>query len=92
MHVRMGRFDFSSDCVLTDWTDWDACAAPCDGLTVRSRLRSVVRHPVGGGAECGDIVEVAQCVCGIWRADRDCPNTGGRVACTCWHYCVLLPP
>ncbi len=56
------------DCVLSDWSQFGECSAPCDGGT-QTRTRTVVQQPDTGGAPCGALMEAMDCntqdcVCG----------------------------
>lgn len=55
-----------SACVLSDWSDYSECTAPCkktdsDPNPQQHRTRSVVQEPVGTGTPCGNLIEYRDC-------------------------------
>ena len=73
------------DCVVGDWSDWSACSTTCGGGT-RSRSRSVLVQPSGGGAPCPTLVQTdscnqqpcpQDCVVSAWSTWSDCSAACG---------------
>jgi hypothetical protein len=55
------------DCVVTPWTEFTECTAPCNGGN-HSRTRFIVKEPAFKGKECPALVQQDQCNtqhCGI---------------------------
>lgn len=47
------------DCEVSDWSEWSACDAACS--VDRTRSRTIVVPPVGGGAACPNLTESEAC-------------------------------
>ena len=48
------------DCVVSAWSPWTPCSAPCDGGTM-TRSRTIVETPANGGAACPALQETQPC-------------------------------
>ena len=48
------------DCEVSDWSDWSACSAECEGGT-QTRTRTVVVPAENGGEACPDLEEQIAC-------------------------------
>jgi len=48
------------DCEVGEWGEWSACLGPCGGGE-RTRTRSAIVEPSGGGAECPLLSVVEEC-------------------------------
>lgn len=55
------------DCVLSEWSPWSACQAP----GIKTRTRTVVVPPGGGGRSCEHTTDVAMCGTGLLH---NCPQ------------------
>ncbi|KFG57279.1 sushi domain (scr repeat) domain protein [Toxoplasma gondii RUB] len=72
----------SSECVVSDWSEWSVCTASC-GFGTRTRQRSVETPPTeSGGAGCPDLQESEECfsncpvscVVGEWEDWGECTD------------------
>lgn len=59
-----------SDCEYS-WSAWTSCSRTCGGGQ-RSRRRSILRYPVGGGASCGERDYQEYQACGTNECPVDC--------------------
>lgn len=59
------------DCLLSDWTPWDACTASCDGGQTR-RMRSDLSNNITGKPCGGALSQVAHCGTTPCPGTRDC--------------------
>ena len=59
----------SQDCVLSLWSEWSACTVTCAPGT-RYRARRVLVPPSRGGAGCGVLAEIDDCV-GVPKCRQD---------------------
>ena len=50
------HFQRTADCVVSVWSEWDACSVPCGGGE-RSHTRTIVTQPAYNGRACPDLVE-----------------------------------
>lgn len=73
------------DCSVTEWSDWSACTAGCDGGS-QQRSRTVVKMQRSGGKKCPPTQETQEC--NTHACDVDCvlhedwvPDTGCLQAC-----------
>ncbi|KAH8738702.1 thrombospondin type 1 domain-containing protein [Cryptosporidium ryanae] len=64
------RKSCKSDCILSEWSEWEPCSKSCGGGS-RARSRSVVSAP-NEGAECGVLKEFEPCNEFQCIATRDC--------------------
>ena len=75
------------DCQVSEWSEWGACGgADCGEQGTRSRTRTVLQQPAGGGAVCPTTLEETEscpmdpcpvdCVVGEWTnvgsCDKEC--------------------
>lgn len=76
-----------ADCVVSEWSEWSPCGAPCGGGQ-QTRQRHVLSVPVGEGEPCPDLVHSRSCntfscdggcEVGQWREWGECskPCEGG---------------
>lgn len=65
------------DCVLSPWSDWLECSAPCGGGTRRAD-RTIVTAPANGGAPCGLLTRTEAC------NTQACGGGGGDQCSSCW--------
>jgi len=48
------------DCQLGEWSTWTKCSRRCGGGK-KSRMRSVLKHPLNGGTKCGALATRVGC-------------------------------
>lgn len=51
----------STDCKVTEWTEWSSCFADETGKQVKVRFRDIDGEPVNGGKDCPDLYEFQNC-------------------------------
>lgn len=87
------------DCVLSDWSAWSAWSDNGDGTETRTRFRTIVTPPEGGGMPCGPLTETEtriitrDCVLSAWSAwsDYEYSPTGDQ-KCRTRTRTIVTPP
>ncbi|XP_022099508.1 thrombospondin type-1 domain-containing protein 7A-like [Acanthaster planci] len=72
------------DCVMTDWSDQTHCPSPCQQNSSKSQIRSVIRHPMATGEQCGDLTQTVLCT------GADCIADGYRLVTGEWIHCKAV--
>lgn len=69
------KFSFPSgmSCLVSEWTEWSACAEPCRA-TVRRRSRTILQEPRNAGQPCPHLEEHAGCA-EYWSQQGHCHNS-----------------
>jgi hypothetical protein len=77
--------EISTDCQVSDWSNWSNCNRSCDGGT-QERTRSIITAPKGNGFSCPELkqtkvcnIEVCpvDCVVSDWSNWSDCTRDCG---------------
>eukprot|EP00917_Polyrhabdina_sp_WS-2016_P010327 GHVP01022791.1.p1 GENE.GHVP01022791.1~~GHVP01022791.1.p1 ORF type:complete len:2740 (+),score=457.13 GHVP01022791.1:18-8237(+) len=50
----------TTDCVVSEWSEWEICWPPCKGSKIRTR--NILTQPTIDGLECGPLVEEESCI------------------------------
>ncbi|KAL4238399.1 hypothetical protein ACF0H5_003108 [Mactra antiquata] len=87
------------DCVLSLWSLWTICDAPCEQEGLQNRTRTITQEPVCGGKSCASTTEYrsctgdccpVHCVLGEWGEWSECNTSCGEAIQTRQRF-VQLP-
>ena len=87
------------DCKVSNWCSWSSCSKTCGGGS-KTRSRSIVTYPSGGGAACPALTESAtcntqpcqtQCKVSDWGAWSSCSKSCGGGIKTHYRSVITAP-
>lgn len=68
------------NCTLSNWTSWSTCTKTC-GSGSQTRTRTVLKAPIHGGTQCGELQEVIPC------NTKPCPVDCSLSGWSAWSQC-----
>ncbi|KAG9328950.1 hypothetical protein JZ751_009127, partial [Albula glossodonta] len=80
------------DCVVSGFTPWSPCSAPCGGVGLQSRARSVLAPPLFDGGDCPALAEFRPCEGGACRGGEGRGEGGVGLRVGPWSPCSPPSP
>ncbi|XP_072046339.1 thrombospondin type-1 domain-containing protein 7A-like [Amphiura filiformis] len=71
----------TGDCVLSQWSEFTECSAPCDPSGTKTRTRIEIREATGSGMPCEKLRDEEACGFDV------CPDQGYRIDTREWSTC-----